>query len=418
MTKTNRIWLPPYCNPDAFLPKIQETRTVFSHSPYLFQDFLGRALRFLQSETAEKIGFEYTPKQMLPCRWQCSDESIFGTTLAIYAYTGHYPFDKGAIGGQFKETSIGAAVHHGRINVDFGGAHTGYIPGRGGGSFGRIWRPLQHGYSTNCGHLMAVIAPFQHVYDDACQTIRISSLEDGSLLISVPNEFIQPNWSSHRVKLIVDTETLTTGDVPYDVDQPHTHTPIGKTLFYLNPEFIESLPEAEAGKYHQAQSIPIGRNLTHKYFNIFDNDADLDDHGMPKSRINLYMKYILSARHSPPPLKAAMVSTSLEHNKLTDAVRSPAFKDYCFASFTGVFLDLFYEPTNNYVNLFQPLGITIKPAGSTDYTELLSEEIFSIFDKQIPVEPLRLPNTMGETADVSKILDLFAYKPGHYRIVE
>jgi hypothetical protein len=413
MTMSNRVWLPNYCNPGAFLPKIQETRTLFSHPPYLFPDFVARAMRFLQSETAEKMGFENAPNKTLPCRWKCSDESLFGATLAIYAYTGQYPFDKGEIGGNFNESSIAAAVHHGCINIDFGGSHTGYISGRDGGEFGRIWRPLQHEYSTNCGHLMGKLEPFAKVYNDACQNILLFSPDGEHLLISLPNEFIQPNWSSHSVKLMVDTDTLTTGDVPYDIDVLYTHTTIGRTLFYVNPQFIEDLPGDEAKAYMQKTPVPIDHNLTHRYFNIFDADTKLDEYGVPKERINLYIKFILSAQHTPYPLKAAIVNSNLEYNKLTDGVRAAAYKDYCFASFTGVFIDMYSEQLRTYVNLFQPLGISIKPAGITQCVELTPLEIFQIFDEIEPIAPVQLPLKMGETADGQKILDLFTYKPIH-----
>lgn len=413
MTMSNRIWLPRYCNPNAFLPKIQETRTLFSHPPYLFQDFVARAMRFLQSEAAEKMGFEYAPHKTLPCRWKCSDESVFGATLAIYAYTGQYPFDKGKIGGNFNESSIAAAVHHGRINIDFGGSHTGYISGREGGEFGRIWRPLQDEYSTNCGHLMAKLEPFKTVYEDACQNILIFSPDSENILISVPNEYIQPNWSSHNVKLMVDIDTLTTGDVPYNIDVLYTHTTIGRTLFFVNPQFINALPADEVRGYMQKEPVHIGHNLTHRFFNIFDVDAELDEYGVPKERINLYTKFILSAQHTPSPLKAAIVNSNLEYNKLTDGVRAEAYKDYCFASFTGVFIDMYNERIRNYVNLFQPLGISIKPAGITQCAELTPLEIFQIFDDLKPIAPVQLPIKMKEAADHQKILDLFTYKPIH-----
>ena len=35
MPRTNRDWLPFYCNPNALLPKIPETRALFQWRPYL-----------------------------------------------------------------------------------------------------------------------------------------------------------------------------------------------------------------------------------------------------------------------------------------------------------------------------------------------------------------------------------------------
>ena len=283
MTQTNRNWLPRYCDPTGFLPKIQETRTLFRWSPYLFEDFVGRALAFLQSDTARAMGFEYDPMRVLPCHWKCSDESVFGVDLSLYAFTGRYPFDKGAIGGLLNEASLDAAVHHGGVNVDFGGSHVGYVPGKDGGEFGRIWRPLQGEWSADCGYLMSLLEPFQGVYDDACQSILLFGPQPGELVLSIPNELIQPNWSSHRIKLLIDTETLTAGSVPYDEAQRSTHTPVGRTLFHVHPDFCRGVAEDEARRFASPEPTPIGRYLAHRYFNIFDTEAQLDEHGLPGS---------------------------------------------------------------------------------------------------------------------------------------
>ncbi len=411
MTQTNRTWLPRYCDPTGFLPKIQETRTLFRWPPFPFEDFVGRALAFLQSDTARAIGFEYDPMRVLPCHWKCSDESVFGVDLSLYAFTGRYPFDKGAIGGLLNEASLGAAVHHGGLNVDFGGSHVGYVPGEGGGEFGRIWRPLEGEWSTDCGYLMGLLEPFMSVYDDACENILLFRSPSGEVVLSVPNEFIQPNWSSHNIKLLVDTVTLTAGSVPYVEDEPSTHTPVGRTLFHANPGFLEQLPEDQTRRFASPEPVSVGRCLTHRYFNIFDTEAQLDEHGLPKQRLLLYMKHILAAENSPPPLKAAIVNSSLEHNRLTDAVRTSRFKPYQFASFTGIFVDLYDEVVGNYVNLFQPLGLSVKPRGTVRDVELTPEEIHATFERLTPVEPVRsLGVTPGGTA-----LDRFTYRPGYFR---
>lgn len=414
MNKSTRTWLPAYCAPDAYLPRIQETRALFSHPPYLFSDFVGRALGFLQSEQAGKMGFTYDPANTLPCKWRCADESVFGVDLALFAFTGQYPFDKGQIGGRFNEGALGAAVHHGLTNVDFGGGHVGYSPGPRGGHFGQIFRPLCGETSTDCGYLCSVVAPFKQVYDDACENILVFKPEGDRLLLSIPNEYIQPGWSSSSVKLIIDTDRLTDGDVPYQRDRPYTHTPIGRTLFFLKEGLLETLPEEEARRFQTPTPRPFGRRLTHPFFNIFDADAPLDEDGLPRQRLNLYMKYIVSAQNCPSTLKAAIVNTNLEYNTLTDAVRSPAYLPYSFASFTGVFIDLYHEPLQSYLNLFQPLGLSIKPAGSKAMVELLPEEIHELIDQQRPAVPVRpLEQVMGYAAP-DDVRTLFTFEPGRY----
>jgi len=418
MKMTNRNWLPAYCNPTAYLPKIQETRSQFSKPPYLFSDFMGRALRFLRSDEVKKMGFIYDPKHTLPCKWKCADESVFGIDLAIAAFTGHYPFDKGQIGGVFNQHSIGAAVHHGKVNMDFGGSHVGYVPNEFGGEFGKIWRPQYGEYSTDCGHIMKRIAPFKEVYDDACKSIMAFNPGSGKVILSIPNEFIQPNWSSNNIKLLIDTDRLTISDVPYKQDLKYTHTPIGRSLFYLKPEFLENLELEVAKSFQNSTPTPIGKTLTHRYFNIFDTDADVDDVGLPHDKLNLYMKYILSAHNSPHALKAAIIKTNLEYNKISDSVRLPEYKQNSFASFAGVIIDMYDEALGNYINLYQPLGLCIKPPNSTNVIELSPEEIHYTFDNLTPVSPVYPFELILQGNDGKKILDNFTFKPGYFKTLE
>ena len=72
---------------------------------------------------------------------------------------------------------------------------------------------------------MSTIRPFLEVYSDACENILISCPDGEDFLASIPNEFLQPNWSAHSIKLMVDLETLTSGEVEYSDSQPHTPHP-------------------------------------------------------------------------------------------------------------------------------------------------------------------------------------------------
>jgi hypothetical protein len=414
MKKTNRSWLPAYCQPDAFLPKVPETRVLFSQRPFLFQDFMGKAMTFLQSDTARKMGFIYRPESALPCKWRCADESLFGVDLCLYAYTGQYPFDKGAIGGMFNEATLGAAIHHGGINMDFGGSHVGYVPGDSGGRFGAIWRPLHQEYSTDCGYLMGVIEPFKKVYEDACRNILVHNPAGDRLLVSIPNEFLHPDWSSHQIKLLVDLEALTAETVDYQDDLPYTHTMVGRSLFYLHQGFIKCLSPEQFQAFNTPQPMPIERALTNPFFNIFDTKAALDEAGQPQQRLLPYMKHIVSAAHSPAGLKAAIINTSLNHNALTDAVRAQSFLSYDFVSFTGIFVDLYDDDLQSYVNLFQPLGLTIKPKGCQREVEMTTEEIHHVLGKLPPATPvLPLSDVLGYS-EPEIPLEKFTYQPGYF----
>lgn len=412
MNQTTRPWLPVYCHPESLLPAVQETITLFSQPPFLFQDFVGKAIAFLRSETARKMGFEYDAATALPCKWKCADEAVFGVDLILHAYTGHYPFDKGRIGGCFNEGSLGAAVHHSTTNIDFGGSHVGYQPGAGVGTFGQIVRPLREGraHSTDCGYLMAVIAPFKQAYDDACTNIVLFAAEPPQTLISIPNEFLQPSWSRHPVKLLIDVQRLTRGVVPYNVSKPHTHKLAGRTLFFVAPDFLDTLTEAQRAHFASPEWTPIGDELVAEYFNIYDANAEVVQ-GVPTQRLLPYVKYILSSKVAPYPLKAAVTNANIEHNSLVDAIRADEHRGCSFASFSGVFLDIYDAELGAYVNLFQPVGAAIKPAGRTREYEIAPAELHHLFARLAPVDPLLpLKGVLGYERP-AYLLERFTYGP-------
>ncbi len=386
-TQNNLDWLPRYCDPRTFLPGVQETVVLFDQPPLLFQDFVGKAIAWLQSSEVEAMGFRYDPRTALPCKWKCSDESLFGVDLCLYAYTGHYPFDKGKIGGKFNDGAVGAAVHHSAQNVDFGGAHVGYAPGDGGGTFGRIERPLRESeVSTDCGYMMGVLAPFQEVYTDACRNIFLWSPDGQRVLASVPNEYLEPSWSSRRIKLLVDLSRFAAGVVPYEVKKPYTHKLAGRTLFFVAETFLTQLDPAVAARFVTPDPTPVGRELTAEFFNIFDSGAELAN-GIPVEGILPYMKYILSSRVAPDALKAAVTSANIEHNRLVDTVRAEPFRAFSFACFSGVFIDMFDERVGAYVNLFQPIGAAIKPAGRSREIEISPAEVHAKLAPLTPATP-------------------------------
>ena len=388
MDQSTRNWLPSYCQPDNFLPSVQETVVLFSRRPFLFSDFVGRALAFLQSDTVRKMGFIYDPATALPCKWKCSDECLFGVDLAIYAFTGRYPFDKGKIGGHFNEAAVVAATHDSPCNIDFGGAHVGYIPGPGGGSFGHIVRPLrQDATSTDCGYLMGLMAPFKAAYDDACKNILVHRPDGYKVQVSIPNEFLRPSWSSDRIKLLVDIETMCAGVVPYDVNKPHTHKMAGRSLFYASETFLAGLDSKTANHFTGAERRKIGYQLGHPFFHIFDSKAPVENDVL-KDRFLPYMKYILASPFAPYALKAAVTSANIENNKLTDCVRTEQFRHCSFVSFSGVFIDMFDPEVGNYRNLFQPIGISIKVPGRTREYEISAAEVHEMFSRLKPVEPI------------------------------
>jgi hypothetical protein len=394
------------------LPMVQETRMLFSRPPYLFQDFVGKALALLGSGPVRDLGFVYDPKTALPCKWKCSDESLFGVDLCLYAYTGAYPFDKGQIGGFFNRGSVGAAVHHAPTNLDFGGSHVGFQPRPDGGRFGRIERPLHPGeHSTDCGYLCGLLAPFQETYRDACENILLWA-PAGHVLVSIPNEYLQPSWSSGPIKLLVDLENLTAGPIGYQADQAHTHKLAGRSLFIANPTMLARQPEADRARFSGAKPAPIGPRLTAELFHTFDTGAALGPDGTPLVRLLPYMKHILAAVDASAELKAAVISANIESNRLADTIRSAPYRPYAFASFTGVFLDVYDPVSAAYVNLFQPVGLVIKPAGASRETEFPVAEIHELLAGLEPARPVHPLDQVLGFSRPAHLLEQFDFRPG------
>lgn len=406
---SNRAWLPAYCHPHSFVPHTQEARMIFRRAPYLFQDFVGKAITYLLSPEVRSMGFELDLSTALPCKWKCSDEALFGVDLTVYAHTGHYPFDKGKTGGYFNESALAPAVHHAKTNLDFGGSHVGYVPGPGGGRFGQIPRPLhEHEGSADCGHLMALVRPFKQIYDDACDNILLFRPEGDELLASVPNEYLIPSWSSGGIKLLIDLDVFATAVVPFDPARRYTHKLAGRSLLRVHRRVLDALPQHERARLLTPSPQPIGTNLLAEYFNIYDSAAELSADGAPVNWMLPYMKTILASPNAPYELKTAIINTNLEYNRLTDAIRSSALIPYSFASFTGVFIDMFDPEVHSYVNLFAPVGLTIKPAGRSREFEIPPEEIHEIFDKLRPAAPvLPLEGVLGYRT--SRAAERFAF---------
>lgn len=409
MPENTRGYIPAYCHPDNFLPPPQPIEQVFSKPPYLFQDFVGKTLAFLQSSNVRSMGFSLDMDKALPCKWKCADESLFGVDLILYAYTGQYPFDKGSLGGFFNTRSVEAAVHHAPINLDFGGAHVGYKPGPGQGIFGRIPRPLNEAeLSPDCGYLCSVLYPFMELYQDASNNILLW-MHRGKLALSIPNEYLHPAWSSNAFRLLVDLQSLVQEESSDDPELKKITSSAGRSTFYSSSRFTASVPAKTIKNLQEHESMPLGKLLSSEYFHIFDmrKQADGDD-DLP-SRLMPYMAQILTNQFAPPELMAAMIHSNLEHNRLTDRIRKPKFRPYSFASFTGIFIDIHDELTGGYINLFQPVGLSIKPEGSSREFEITAEQLNDVLDDLEPVSPrLPLEHVLGYRRP-AHILDQFTF---------
>ena len=195
--------------------------------------------------------------------------------------------------------------------------------------------------------------------------------------------------------------------MPYDVDEPYTHKIAGRSLFTVTPRFLEGLPEGKVAQVHHQEMTAIGDELVADYFHIFDSDAELASE-VPQQRFLPYMKYILSSRLAPYALKAAVTHANIEHNRLVDAVRHDA-TTLLLRQLLGVFIDTYDPESDAYVNLFQPVGVSIKAAGTAREVEFSAAEVHHIFDRLKPAEPvLPLGGVLGYPRP-KHILEKFRY---------
>ena len=140
----------------------------------------------------------------------------------------------------------------------------------------------------------------------------------------------------------------------------------------------------------------------------------LDDR-LPARRLLLYIREIVASTDCPPILKACIVNTCLEHNHLSDTSRLPAFRENSFVSFTGLFIDLFDEPTRTYRNLFQPVALTIKPPGTVRERILTHEELRTRLEAVTGLRPKVVLGLALGQADRDRLTSLFTFQPGYFQ---
>ncbi len=416
MFSDTRNKLPCQTQPRNILPAILPLSSVLEAPPFEVSDFVRRALGLLASRKGRKLaGADFTQTGTLPCKWTCADESLFTIDLVLYACTGRFPFDKGQLGGRFNPGTLGAGFHHGPLHIDLGGAHVGAVEESGGTfRFGHVLRPIAGTTSTDCGWLMQLLAPFKRVYDQACENILITKTL-GSLVASIPNEYVHPGWTGDTVKLLVDLEAIgaetspvssraRTGFVhpdhrePSRDGRPSSQCPppscAGRSTFLLPEGFASRLSRDRRGRLEMGDTVPMGRALRAQDFHLYDAGTVVDEQGLPRDRVLLYVKDILTATGTQYPLGAAVVSSCIEYNILTDSLRHESCRKYGAASFTGVFIDWYSEEAGNYVNLFVPIGFSVKRPGSCQILEFNPEEIRAMLHDCKPIQPLKDLNAL------------------------
>ena len=95
-------------------------------------------------------------------------------------------------------------------------------------------------------------------------------------------------------------------------------------------------------------------------------------------------------------------------------MRAGAYRDYDFVSFSGIFIDQYSKESKAYVNLFQPMGMTIKPRGRTREREFSPDQIHDIFARQ-PLATPRMPiEGIFGYPHPDHVLEGFTFEPGKF----
>ena len=395
----NRTDIPPYLATQDYLWNGMCSEELINTKVFLFSDFAARALNYLKSPGIKAKGFNYDATSSLPCTWKCSDESVFGIDLIVYGLTAKFPFNKGLIGGKYNAGSVGAAVHHGFGNVDFGGSHVGYVKDRPDDNFGYIWREAHNDYSSDCGYLMGVLKPFKKRYDELNKLISFNK-EDENIFVSFPFYMLESSKQDSSIKMILRDELF--NDNNYVITD-------GMIKRMVSKQVISRMDPETLNKLSSGLKISGKKVLKPEFFEIFDINAKLDEESNVQEGILAYMKYILSSSVLSYSVKAALINTGLEQALLRKTVSLEQYRYISFASFAGLIIDV-YDPTvKNFINLYMPLELSLKAKGYTDVTVVEPAQLQEQILAQSPVE---MQNKIAENTGIcgtAEVLDDFSF---------
>ncbi len=332
-------------------PIIPDNRAVMSHQ-YHLNTFFGK----LREVVIHHCKFDMN--KTLPVKVECPDESQGLKMLYFIATFGTAPFVGRSVGAELDHGTIVPAAHHAHNLVFVMGSHVGFDQQQR--MFGRLYREKEAGFSTCCGKLAGVIAPYLAEYEYAKNNIQVFR-RDGKVLLEVPNRLlgIHSSVEPHPVKVQLHPALVR--------EEPEVHGLIitekpRSVIFDIHPALLRAL-EGKKRQISQDPS-PLGNDLEPEYFNFLWVSSSPFSDDLTR-RLHPLMHRIVASRDYPPMVTVANVNTWIEFNRFIDAIHAiPDVIPKGIFGVSGLTVDLYFEEREyHYSNAYYPQYAFLKPAG-------------------------------------------------------
>jgi len=350
----------------------------------------------LREVVTRHCGFDLA--QTIPVKVECPDESQGLKTLYFVASFGTAPFVGRSVGAELDTSSIVPACHHGRNVVFVMGSHTGFDHRER--MFGRLYREKEGGFSSCCGKLSGVIAPYMTEYAYAKKHIRVFR-QDGKVFLDIPNRLlgIHSSIEPHPVKVRLKPSLVEGGIGGQGLmteEKPRSVT------FEIHPEVLHAL-EAKGRKISE-EPAPLGDDLGPEDFDFLWVSSVPYPDDLTR-RLHPLMHEIVSSLDYPPMVTIANVNTWIEFNRFIDAIHAiPEVVSKGIFGVSGLTVDLYFEDRSyRYSNVCYPQYAFFKPAGERHGVVMGPAEINRLLESYpMPADRLSLDRVMERNDEVDQ----------------
>lgn len=243
------------------------------------------------------LGLE--PDNMLPSRVFCSDESQGYPVILLTKHFGSFPFNHGRVGGIVATDRHAPFADHGEDLVIILAPHVGYDPESGRYGVYRRQKTHDHCWSSSCGAIHGLLAPYLKALEAARNSILISR-EGDQWLVHIPKPLLTPD----------------TSDLLYpNMDQLTDGTALGEDhdlcSFKLHPNWHASMAEGyEITETRQPMGDRLQAEMIVCRSNLYDQ---VEGHDTLKVNLMRHLSDILCAKH--PLLTAALINSLVEFER-------------------------------------------------------------------------------------------------------
>lgn len=350
-------------------PSIIPDNTVVMARQYHLNAFYGR----LREVVTRYCRFD--PAQTIPVKVECPDESQGLKTLYFISAFGTAPFVGRSVGAELDTSSILPACHHGRNVVFVMGSHTGFDHRER--IFGRLYREKIGGFSSCCGKLSGVIAPYLAEYAYAKSRVLVFR-HNGKVFLEIPNRLIGIHSSiePYPVKVRLKPSLVQGGT---ECPGLMTEEKPRSVMFEIHPEILQTLETK--GRKITEEPAPLGDDLRPQDFDFLWVSSIPYPDDLTR-RLHPLMHEIVSRLDYPPMVTIANVNTWIEFNRFIDAIHAiPEVVSKGIFGVSGLTVDLYFEDrAYHYSNVYYPQYAFFKPAGEKHGVVMGPAEIIRLLE--------------------------------------